>query len=424
IAVSDNEDSENGYSELMPFKNIFNEWYARDTSKKVKTVLRNKGLNGGMLCTKPIYGYKRDPENKNHWLVDDEAAEVVRLIYDLCTVENLGTTRIVHALGEREVINPTEYFRRKGLSSGRHSRKGIFSWDLNTVRLILRNQAYLGDVVNFKTYKKSYKDHRTYWNAPENLVIFKGVNEPIISEEQYYRAQEILDKKRRIPTVRPPDLFQGYVYCADCGKRMGLNRAENHKGVGAYICGTYRRNTSWCTSHYTRREAVYSVTLREIRRFLQAAKADPGKFQKELTAGFNSNAQKDLKKAESEMRKLQQRNTELNKVISQLYEDRVLNRISEERYFSMVTDFENQQKEICGQIEENKKLLNSAKENTTAIDNFIKAVSKYDDVEELDQYVLLDLVDKIIIRQRTDGQDYEDTIDIWFKEIGHIFFEI
>lgn len=423
IAVNDNEDSENGYSELMPFKNIFNEWYARDTSRKVRSVLRNKGMSGGILCSKPIYGYRTDPDNKNHWLIDDEAAEVVKMIFDLCTEEHLGITRIANVLREREIITPTEYFRRKGLTKRPLRQPEVFYWDLNTVRVILRNQAYLGDVINFKTYRKSYKDHKMYWNAPEDQVIYKGVNDPIISEEQYRTVQEILDKNRRVPVVREPDLFQGYIYCADCGKRMSLSRAESHNGIASYMCNTYRRNTRACTSHYTRRDAVVSVTLREVRKLLCALKRDPDILQRKLMSEIETNIQKDVKKARKDICKLQQRDKELNKVISQLYEDRALEKISEERYFSMVTEFEEQQKEVRHKIGEYETFLNTSKENSNTVGRFIEAVNKYDNVEELDQYVLLDLVDKIVIKQREEGQEYEDTIEIYFKEIGHIFFE-
>lgn len=423
IAVFDNEDSDNGYSELMPFKNIFNEWYARDTSRKVKAVLKNKGMNGGILCSKPIYGYKKDPDNKNHWLIDDEAAEVVRLIYDLCTEENLGITRIANNLRDKKIITPTEYFRRKGLTFRKRSQAEVFYWDINSVRAILRNQAYLGDVINFKTYRKSYKDHKMYWNEPENLVIYEGVNDPIISEEQYKKAQTILDKRRRIPTKREPDLFQGYIYCADCGKRMSLTRKEKYHSVSSYVCNTYRRNTKACPSHYTPWEVIAAVTLAQIRKLLYAVKRDSDKFTQKLKKKLNVNNEKELKKAKSEIRKLQERKVELDKIISQLYEDKALGKMSEERYFSMVKDFENQQKEIRRQIEEYEAALTASKENVNSIDRFIETISKYDDIKELDQFVLLDLVDKIIIRQRESGQEYEDTIDVWFKEIGNIFFE-
>lgn len=423
IAVNDNEDSENGYSELMPFKNIFNEWYARDTSRKVRSVLRNKGMSGGILCSKPIYGYRKDPDNKNHWLIDDEAAEVVRLIFRLFTEENMGISRVANDLRDRDILSPIEYFNKKGLTKRQLKQPEFFKWDLNTIRVILRNQAYLGDVINFKTYRKSYKDHRQCWNAPEERVIYKGVNDPIISEEQYRTAQEILDKRKRVPVVREPDLFQGYIYCADCVRRMSLSRAESHNGVSAYVCNTYRRNTKACTSHYTRKEAVISVTLREIRKLLCAVKRDPDILQRKLMAEIETNVKKDVKKAEEDIRKLQQRDKELNKVISQLYEDRALNKISEERYFSMVTDFEEQQREIRSRIDEYEAFLNSSRENSSAVKRFVQAVNKYDDIGELNQYVLLDLVDKIVIRQREKDQEYEDTIEIYFKEIGHIFFE-
>ena len=153
--------------------------YARDTSRKVRETLKNKGENGGILCTRPIYGYKKDPDNKKHWLIDEEAAETVRLIYNLFTEEYLGVARITNTLRDKEIITPTEYFRRNGLAKRELRQNEVYFWSQCTVREILKNQLYIGDVVNFKTYRKSFKDHKMYWNSPENLVIYKGVNEPM-----------------------------------------------------------------------------------------------------------------------------------------------------------------------------------------------------------------------------------------------------
>lgn len=300
------------------------------------------------------------------------------------------------------------------------AKENVPFWEISTVRNILRNQAYCGDVINFKTYRKSYKDHKMYWNEPEDHIIFKGVNNPIISEEQYKKAQELLDKNRRIPTVREPDLFQGYVYCADCGKRMTMRRATANP---AYVCNTYARNTRACTTHYMRRDVLYDVVLRQIRKLIYTAKKTPDIFIQKLQTDLDIKSEEELKKSKSAVQKLQKRNAELEKIISKLFEDRALDKISEERYFSMTADFENQLKEIRQKIEECKQILVSSKQNTGIIDKFIETIINYDDVTELNQYVLLDFVDKIVIRQREKNQDYEDVVDIYFKEIGNIFFE-
>ncbi len=424
IAVYDDVDSEKGDNEFAPFKNIFNEWYARDTSKKIRAVLKNKGMNGGILCSKPIYGYKIDIDNKNHWLIDDEAAEVVRLIYNLYTEEGLGITRITNTLRDHRIITPTEYFRQKGLTVRERRQKEVYYWSICTVREILHNQFYTGDVINFKTYRKSYKDHKMYWNDPEDCVVFKGVNDPIISENQYLKAQEIIEKNRRMPTVREPDMFQGYVYCADCGKRLSLNHGLNCTVTPAYVCNTYRRNSMACTSHYVRREAIEAVTLREVKRLIYASKHNPTAFENNLRLKMKVSNEKDLKAFKRDLEKLQMRSAELDKIMSQLYEDKALEKISEERYFLVAREFENQQKEVREKIEVLKKAMYSAKQNTDVIDKFIETIKKYDDVAELNQYVLLDLVDKIIIRQREEGQDYEDMVNVQFKEIGNIFFDV
>lgn len=419
IAIIDDVDSEKGDNEFAPFKNIFNEYYARDTSRKIRETLKNKGENGGILCTKPIYGYKKDPDNKNHWLIDEEAADVVRLIFNYCTEESLGTTLIANALRSNGVLTPRQYFLKKGLLKENPEKDKNLCWEITTIRGILRNPAYCGDIINFKTYRKSYKDHKMYKNAPENYSVFKGVNDPIISEEQFRVAQEILDKKRRVPTVREPDVFQGYIYCADCGRRLSIRRAYRKGDVAIYCCNTYRRNPEMCTSHYTRCDVLEEFTLKQIRKLLYTAKNNLDMFIQKL----QSDTKNDLKTVKREMKKLQNRSLELDKIISKLYEDRALEKITEERYASMITDFENEQKEINSKIDDYQEKLCSESQTAEVIDRFIETISKYDDITELNQSVLLDLVDKISIRQKTAEQDYEDVIDIYFKGIGNIFFE-
>lgn len=421
IAIIDDVDSDNGDNEFAPFKNIFNEWFARDTSRKIRETLKNKGKNGGILCSKAIYGYKKDPENKNHWLIDEEAAATVRRIFNLFTEECLGITRIANTLRDSETINPTEYFRRKGLAKREVWRNEVYFWNQCTIREILRNQYYIGDVINFKTYRKSFKDHKMYWNPPENLVIYKGVNEPIITEEQFLKAQAILEKGRRIPTEREPDLFQGIVICADCGKRMSMNRRIN--GGGSYVCNTYRRNSKACTSHYLRRDVLEEEVLKKVRKLIVSAKKNPERFSQKLKSTLNVKSSKEFSKAKTELEKLNIRQAELDKIISQLYEDKVLEKISEERYLSIASGFEKQQIEIKSKIDEYNKILSDTNQNANFIEGFVETIRKYDNVTDLNQFVLLDLVDKIVVSQRNDNQTYEETIDVYFKAIGNIFFE-
>ena len=421
IAVIDDVDSDKGDNEFAPFKNIFNEWYARDTSRKVRETLKNKGENGGILCSKPVFGYKKDPEKPNHWLIDEEAAETVKRIFDLFTEECLGVARISNTLRDSETINPTEYFRRKGLTKREVFQNEVYFWNQCTIREILKNQYYIGDIINFKTFRKSFKDHKMYWNPPENLVIYKGVNEPIISEEQFLKAQAILEKGKRIPTGREPDLFQGIVYCADCGKRMSMNRRRN--GGGSYVCNSYRRNAKMCTSHYIRRDVLGEEVLKKVRKLIFSAKKNPERFSKKLKSALHVQSSKELSKAKAELAKLNVRQSEIDRIISQLYEERVLEKISEERYSSTASDFEKQQQDIKNKILEYNKILSDTNKNSNSIDSFLETIKKYDNVTELNQFVLLDLVDKIVISQRNEVQSYEETIEIYFKAIGNIFFE-
>lgn len=419
IAIFDDVDSNKGDNEFAPFKNIFNEWYARDTSRKIKAVFKSKGEHGGILCTKPIYGYKKDPDNPNHWLVDEEAAEVVRMIFDLFTEEGLGVNRIINVLHDKMIMTPTEYFHRKGLTQRTVHQDEIYLWSQSSVRAFLLNQCYTGDIVNFKTYRKSFKDKKMYWNSPENLVINKGINDPIISEEQFQKAQAIFAKRKRIPTKREPDLFQGIVYCADCGKRMSMN----HTKSSSYVCNTYRRGSKKCTSHYIRRDVLEEEVLKKVRSLIFTVKKNPEKISKSIKSKFNIKTKKEITKSKLEIEKLSKRKSELDRIMSKLYEDKVLEKISEERYMTVASDFEKQLSEIKMRIDEYSKILSDNGKNEALIDKFIEEVKNYDDVTELNQFVLLDLVDKIIIKQRNEKQSYEDMIEVHFKAIENIFFE-
>ena len=333
----------------------------------------------------------------------------------------MGVARITNTLRDKEIITPTEYFRRNGLAKRELRQSEVFFWSQCTVREILKNQLYIGDVINFKTYRKSFKDHKMYWNPPENLVIYKGVNEPIISEEQFLKAQELFERKKRIPTEREPDLFQGILVCADCGKRMSMNRRQNC--TGSYVCNTYRRNSKACTSHYIRRDVLGEEVLKKVRKLVFSARKNPEKFSKKLKSAMHVQSSKEVNKTKAELDKLNVRQTEIDKIITQLYEDKALGKISEERFLIIASDFEKQQIEIKNKAAEYSSNLSDTKQNENSIDSFIEAVRKYDDITELNQYVLLDLIDKIVISQRDEGQTCEETIDVHFKAIGNIFFK-
>ena len=384
--------------------------------------MKDKGENGGILCSKPIYGYKKDPDNKNHWLIDEEAAGVVRSIFDYCT-SGLGTTQIANILRDNGIPTPRQYFIEKGLFKTNAEKYKNSFWEITCIRGMLRNREYCGDIVNFKTYRKSYRDHTLCKNSPENYCVFKGVNDPIISEEQFQTVQELLDKRCRVPTVREKDMFQGYLYCADCGKRLSINRSCRKDGASAYCCNTYKRNSKVCTSHYIRYDVLKEFTLKQIRKLLYTAKNNLNKFALKLQADLNIKTEKELKASKEEIEKLRYRSLEINKIITKLYEDRALEKISEERYSTIAASLEGELREINEKVEKNQSALLSENQTAGLIGKFVDSIKKYDDITELNQYVLLDLVDKIIIRQRQEGQNYEDFIDINFKGIGKIFFE-
>lgn len=216
-------------------------------------------------------------------------------------------------------------------------------------------------------------------------------------------------------------MFQGIVICADCGKRMSMNRRQNY--INSYVCNTYRRNSKACKSHYIRRDVLGEEVLKKVRKLIVSAKKNPERFSKKLKSAMHVQSSKEVSKAKAELEKLNIRQAEIDRIISQLYEDKALGIISEERFLSIALDFEKQQIEIKNKAAEYNAALSDTKQNGNSIDSFIETIRKYDDVTELNQYVLLDLIDKIVISQRDEGQPYEEIIDVYFKAIGNIFFE-
>ena len=243
IAINDGVDSEKGDNEFTPFKNIINEWYAKDTSKKVRAVFRNKVLTGGFISTHAPYGYVKDPDDKNHWLVDDEAAEVVRSIFEMY-LDGKGLTAIARYLESKKILNPTCYCLSKGRKSRFQPTENPYEWSIPSVREILTRQEYCGDVVNFKTYRKSYKIHKVVRNTPDKYVIHKEVNTPIVKREDWETVQAIFAKHKRVPIVREPDVMQGWLYCADCGSKMLIRRRDEVKHPYCYYqCAGYNKKT-------------------------------------------------------------------------------------------------------------------------------------------------------------------------------------
>lgn len=416
VAIYDNYDSEIGENEFAPFKNIFNEFYARDTSKKIRAVLYNKGKSGQIMSTIPIYGYIKDPNDKKHWLVDDEAAEVVRMIFDLY-INGKGTKKIANYLEEQKILSPTHYFRSKGIATRKQPRENPYEWDASTINRLLSYQEYLGNIVNFKTYRKSYKNHKLMKNPKENQIVFKGVNDPIISEDVWNKAQALIEKGRRIPVQREPDLFQSYLVCADCGSKMYIRRIANKKSH--YVCSGYAKGKINCTTHNIVQDNLYEIVLTNLCEIIAEAKFDKKQFAEKMRKKMDSKNKGEMKKIIKEAEKMKARTASLNKIIHQLFEDRVNGKLSEERYLEMLANYESEQSEIKFKLADYEKKISEDKTSKNDIDKFIKLVNEYGNIKELSPQILAEFIEEIRVHQAEKTDDgFVQAVDIVYKGVG------
>lgn len=391
--------------------------YARDVSKKIKAVFQNKAKSGEIMCRFAPYGYIKDPESKKHWLVDEEAAEIVRQIFDLY-INGMGTKTIAHYLDNNNVLAPSDYMKSKGLPTNRISHTEKVKWTSATVNLILSRQEYIGDVVNFKTTRKSYKNHKKIMTPVEDRMVFKGVNEPIVSVEAWEKAQSILIKRKRVPQKREPDIFQSYLFCSDCGQKMYLKQRKIPNRAN-YVCSGYTKGITNCTTHYIKQNTLKSLVLENIQDIVFSANLDKRKFAEELHKKIDIKTDKEFKHTIKEAEKLKARCLSLDKIIQKLFEDRVGEKISDERYFAMLENYEKEQTEIKEKLTAYQEKIDEHTDSKKGVDYFLKLVNKYSKITELTPQILLEFIDKIVVHQTEKSENGSfQTVEIHYKGIG------
>jgi len=326
VAVNDNVDTNDGEDEFMPFRNIMNEWYARDISRKVKTAYRVKGSNGEPLTTKPPYGYKRNPDNPKFWVIDEDAAVIVRRIYRQY-IEGHGIDQIAVGLERDKIIIPTVYARIHGHKvTGIVPPNGDFAWKATTIQKILTSQEYCGDVVNFKTYRKSYKIKKRMENPLENQMVFEGVHEPIIERELWQRVQKHYGRTRMRQTVKnKKNMFAGLLVCSTCGGNLAFHFNQKNHSLTYFNCRTYNnrgKERGQCdATHHIRTDFLEQVVLGDIKRITAFAKHYEDEFLRIFTTGMGDEMERQLYTSEQQIRNLKARNKELDLLFERLYED-------------------------------------------------------------------------------------------------------
>ena len=343
IAVNDGVDSNQEDNEFTPFRNIINEWYAKDTSKKIRAVKRSKGMAGEHIGSHPPYGYMKNPENKKEWIIDEEAAEVVREIFRLC-VGGYGPTRIAHILTERKILCPTYYALEKGGKPRTALPADKYTWNGPVVAKILDRMDYLGHTVNFKTRVKSYKVHKTIYNSPDQWKVFEGTHEAIIDKETFEIVQKIRAGKRRPTRMGEMPMFSGLLYCADCGRKLSFHRkADEPADKHHYLCENYRSNTANCTMHYIRNVVVERIVLENLKEVIQYVSNYEDEFVRMIMDSDMRQRNRELSQKKKRLAEIQKRIGELDTIFQRIYEDNIIGKLSDERFMKMSKGYEDEQ---------------------------------------------------------------------------------
>lgn len=422
VAVSDNIDTAEGENELAPIRNLFNEWYARDISKKRRISNKIKG-NAGEPMGQPPYGYIKDPDNPKHWIVDEEAAQVVRRIYSM-TLEGYGTEQIAASLEQDGILTPRAYWLKKGIKRpGKGKEQPPTKWNSSSVTKILSLQEYCGDILNFKTYSKSYKNKKRLENDRENWVIFKDVHEPIIERAIFEQVQQKRGKIRKRRTHEGErNMFSGLLVCADCGHNLHFHFNQGNPDIKYFNCSNYKGNRGSCTStHYVRVDFLEQVVLGEIRRLTKFASQFEDEFVKAVIGHSQQAEATDRKLKEKELKALQARDEELDGLFERIYEDNVSGKLSDDRFARMSRRYEEEQKELAEKIKALRAEIDKQSSQSMTTDMFISLVRKYTRARKLTPRMLNELIEKIEVfnAEKIDGV-WEQRLRIHYNCVGVI----
>jgi DNA invertase Pin-like site-specific DNA recombinase len=422
VAVSDGIDTAEGENEMTPIRNLFNEWYARDISKKRRISNKIKG-NAGEPMGQPPYGYMKDPDNPKRWIVDDEAAVTVRRIFSM-TIEGYGTEQIAAALSQDRILTPIFYWRSKGINrAGSVSDREPSKWNSSTVVKILSLQEYCGDVINFKTYSKSYKNKKRLVNDPENMAVFKDVHEAVIDRAAWESIQQKRGAVRKRKTNEgEKNMFSGLLKCADCGHNLWYHFNQKNPAITYFNCSNYKGNRGTCQStHYVRVDFLEQVVLGEIRRLTKFASQYEDEFVKAVIGHSQQAGETHRLMKQKELNALLARDKELDSLFERIYEDNVAGKINDERFSKMSRRYEEEQGGLAARIKELKTELDKASGKSMTTDMFIATVRKYTRAKKLTERMLNELIERVEVHhaERVEGE-HRQKLTIYYNCIGSI----
>ena len=414
IAINDGVDTLKSENELMAFKNIFNDWYARDTSKKIRAVFKANGQSGKHLSN-PIYGYKHSETDKNLWVIDDEAAEVVRKIFHLC-IDGYGPTQIARILTEQGIPTPTAYALSQGRDNG-HKNAKLHRWGNETIAHILEKAEYCGHTVNFRTHVKSYKNKKRVDNPKEDWLIFENTHEAIITQQEFDLVQELRKNKRRPTKHEEVNPFSGICYCADCGKKLYLCLATTMTADQEHLkCGTYAKDKNGCTIHFVRTIVLKEIILGELNKMVAFVKDNEDEFVQMAMDNSVQKQSSELSKSRKKLKESEKRIAELDRLFTRLYEDNVSGKISDERFSIMSAGYEDEQKKLRATVAELTDFIETAEQKSADVTAFISVVQKYERITELTPEIMHELIEKIVVHAPDKSSGHRtQQMDIYYR---------
>lgn len=421
IAINDNVDSNiQTENDLTPFKNVFNEWYARDTSKKIRAVFKAKGNSGKHLTTNPPFGYKKDPDDKDKWIINEEAAATVRRIFQMY-VDGYRISEIGHKLTEEKVETPILYYMNRGIKTNARSEYPEI-WDLMSIKYILSQTAYAGHTVNFQTAVKSYKTKKQIRLPKEDWIIYRNTQEPIIDEKTFETVQQMRKVKRARTKYNEPNMFSGLLYCADCGNHLTIQRVARNRKMDNFSCATYRKKKKGlCSCHRILVSDLETIVKEDLQKVCEYVLFHEKEFTDEYLSGSKKETVKFQSKTKAELKRLSERQEEIGRIIRKLYEDNVCGRITDERFDFLAKSYDDEGNELKTKIQELKNALASSVQDEEKLSKFLKVVKSYTKIEELTTEILNSFIEKIYIgeTEKYNGRKMQE-VEIIYKFVGAI----
>ena len=422
IAINSGVDSANQMdNDFTPFLNIINEFYVKDSSKKVKASMKQKGESGEYLTTNPPYGYMKDPDNpKKHWIIDDEAAAVVRQIFAWC-MEGYGPSQIAHKLKDAKVDCPTVHWAKMGRNAPAKTPDDPYDWAPRTISGILERQEYLGHMVNFRTHRQSYKSKKKIENPQSEWKIFENTHDAIVDEETFYRVQELRKNKRRPSRTGKSNMFSGIVRCADCGEKLYYCTSNSFESrQDHFVCSTSRKKgKDVCDTHFIRAVVLEEGTLQHMRMVISCVASYEDAFRRALGAKRSAEVRKELAAKRRMLQKSENRLAELDRLFKRIYEDMVNGKLSESRFQMLSEDYEKEQADLRIKIEMLEEEIQNQEDQADNVDKFIRQAKKYLHLEKLTPTILNDMVNAVYVHapDKSSGHRVQD-VEISYNYIG------